>query len=77
MYKDSSGQQQVLPLDSIYRRSLPEWSRSVKYSFLLRFVFVLIGVTIVHALPYISLCDVSNFSFLTEAVFAVEKLSEN
>ena len=27
VYRDSNGQQQVLPLDSIFRRSLPEWNR--------------------------------------------------
>ncbi|XP_044184398.1 structural maintenance of chromosomes flexible hinge domain-containing protein 1-like [Acropora millepora] len=31
VYRDSKGQQQVLPLDSIFRRSLPEWNRSLPH----------------------------------------------
>jgi hypothetical protein len=30
VYRESNGQQQVLPLDSIYKQRLPEWNRSVK-----------------------------------------------
>ena len=29
LYKQSNGRQQVLPLDSIYRKALPEWNKSV------------------------------------------------
>jgi len=31
VYRDSNGQQQVLPLDSIFRRSLPEWNRALPH----------------------------------------------
>lgn len=31
VYRDSNGQQQVLPLDSIFRRSLPEWNRPLPH----------------------------------------------
>ncbi|EDO36680.1 predicted protein [Nematostella vectensis] len=31
VYSQSNGQQQVLPLDSIYRRSLPEWTRPLPH----------------------------------------------
>ncbi|ESO82055.1 hypothetical protein LOTGIDRAFT_135415, partial [Lottia gigantea] len=31
IYRDTSGRQQVLPLDSIYRRSLPDWSKPLPH----------------------------------------------
>ena len=36
VYRDSKGQQQVLPLDSIFRRSLPEWNRCTSSLFFYR-----------------------------------------
>ncbi|KAK6167424.1 hypothetical protein SNE40_021458 [Patella caerulea] len=32
IYRDTGGRQQVLPLDSIYRRSLPDWSKPLPHT---------------------------------------------
>jgi len=29
LYRESNGRQQVLPLDSIFKKALPEWNKSV------------------------------------------------
>ena len=32
IYKNSAGKQQVLPLDSIYRKNLPDWNKPLPHS---------------------------------------------
>jgi len=38
LYRESNGRQQVLPLDSIYKKALPEWDKSVQFSYNLIFI---------------------------------------